>query len=155
MVTNVVIIDNTMIETNIEMNNVVNIITKIIMMVRKRWINENIITTYRRCTYPGAIAIFGGMALNNHNDSKMMITKFLIKVRKIQTRKIMTKIKQLVTKIKTKIKINHLQITIHQAQIVMHLDQMKMVITQIAITKTAQLIPKPRYSKPKQSTKQW
>ena len=32
----------------------------------------------------GAIAIFGGMALNNHNDSKMMITKFLIKVRKIR-----------------------------------------------------------------------
>lgn len=97
----------------------------------------------------GAIAIFGGMALNNHNDSKMMITKFLIKVRKIQTRKIMTKIKQLVTKIKTKIKINHLQITIHQAQIVMHLDQMKMVITQIAITKTAQLITKTKVLKTK------
>lgn len=90
----------------------------------------------------GAIAIFGGMALNNHNDSKMMITKFLIKVRKIQTRKIMTKIK-------TKIKINHLQITIHQAQIVMHLDQMKMVITQIAITKTAQLITKTKVLKTK------
>lgn len=31
----------------------------------------------------GAIAIFGGMALNNHNNSKTMIIKFLTKVRKI------------------------------------------------------------------------
>ena len=38
--------------------------------VRKRWFHENLVTTYSSHSILGAIAIFGGMALNNHNDSK-------------------------------------------------------------------------------------
>ena len=36
--------------------------------VRKRWFHENLVIA--AILILGAIAIFGGMALNNHNDSK-------------------------------------------------------------------------------------
>ena len=39
-------------------------------MIRKRWFHENLVTTIAAILILGAIAIFGGMALNNHNDSK-------------------------------------------------------------------------------------
>ena len=38
--------------------------------VRKRWFHEILLPLIAAILILGAIAIFGGMALNNHNDSK-------------------------------------------------------------------------------------
>ncbi len=74
----------------------------------KRWHGQSIVTINCSCTIIGALAIFGGMALNNHNNGTK--ENKIANTNKIMLMKVKTK-----THLKTLLKINqNLQTVINQ-----------------------------------------
>lgn len=84
----------------------------------------------------GAIAIFGGMALNNHNDSKSDDQKQRIKVRKTQIKKMVRNPK--ITKTKNLILIRTQMMTLIIVPQILTLLQLIITIMQPIITQIIQ-----------------